>query len=164
MNQTFRGNWHGHRCHGSELFQCQPDHRAQFWNFCTQIKNRFTGRCITPTQSPPLQLTSYWPTISNPTFVSPPKSLTQFKSVHHHKNVVKSAQQHRLAPGDLPHDVLDKILNHTLSVARKRNMLWEVEIFHAKCKYHLDEHLINHPITYNLQPINYNLKPITYNL
>jgi len=28
-----------------------------------------------------------------------------------------------LAPGALPHDVLDKILNHTLSVARKRNMV-----------------------------------------
>jgi hypothetical protein len=48
----------------------------------------------------------------------------KFQSVvHHHKNVVKSAQHHQLAPGALPHDVLDKILNHTLSVARKRNMV-----------------------------------------
>jgi hypothetical protein len=43
--------------------------------------------------------------------------------VHHHENVVKSAQHHRLAPGALPHDVLDEILNHTLSVAKKRNMV-----------------------------------------
>jgi hypothetical protein len=32
----------------------------------------------------------------------------KFQSVvHHHKNVVKSAQHHCLAPGALPHDVLD---------------------------------------------------------
>jgi len=43
--------------------------------------------------------------------------------VHHHENVVKSDQHHRLAPGALPDDVLDEILNHTLSVARKRNMV-----------------------------------------
>jgi hypothetical protein len=44
----------------------------------------------------------------------------KFQSVvHHHENIVKSAQHHRLAPGALPHDVLDKILNNTLSVARK---------------------------------------------
>ncbi len=28
--------------------------------------------------------------------------------VHHHENVVKLAQHHRLAPGALPHDVLDE--------------------------------------------------------
>jgi hypothetical protein len=59
--------------------------------------------------------------------------------VHHHKNVIKSAQHHRLAQGDLPHNVLDEILNHTLSVARKRNMvsfvyyasdLFQVEVSH----------------------------------
>jgi hypothetical protein len=64
----------------------------------------------------------------------------KFQSVvHHHENVVKSAQHHRLAPGDLPHDVLDKILNHTLSVAKRRNMvsfvncasdLFQVEVSH----------------------------------
>jgi hypothetical protein len=43
--------------------------------------------------------------------------------VHHHENMVKSAQHHRLAPGALPHDVLDEILKHTLSVARKQNMV-----------------------------------------
>jgi uncharacterized protein YyaL (SSP411 family) len=43
--------------------------------------------------------------------------------VHHHENVVKSAQHHRLAPGALPHDVLDKILNNNISVAKKRNMV-----------------------------------------
>jgi len=59
--------------------------------------------------------------------------------VHHHENVVKSAQHHQLAPGALPHDVLDEILNHTLSVAKKRNMvsfvnyasdLFQVEVSH----------------------------------
>ncbi len=59
--------------------------------------------------------------------------------VHHHKNVVKSAQHHRLAPGALPHDVLDEILNQTLAVVRKRNMvafvnytsdLFQVEVSH----------------------------------
>jgi hypothetical protein len=59
--------------------------------------------------------------------------------VHHHENIVKSAQHHRLAPGALPHDVLDEILNHTLSVAKKRNMvsfvnyasdLFQVEVSH----------------------------------
>jgi hypothetical protein len=39
----------------------------------------------------------------------------KFQSVvHHHENVVKSAQHHRLAPGALPHDVLDE-QPHTLS-------------------------------------------------
>jgi hypothetical protein len=42
------------------------------------------------------------------------------------ENMVKSAQHHRLAPGALPHDVLDEILNHTLSVARKMNMVYFV--------------------------------------
>jgi hypothetical protein len=64
----------------------------------------------------------------------------KFQSVvHHHENVVKSAQHHRLAPGALPHDVLDEILNHTLAVAKKRNMvsfvnyasdLFQVEVSH----------------------------------
>jgi hypothetical protein len=59
--------------------------------------------------------------------------------VNHHINLVKSAQHHRLAPGTLPRNVLDEILNHTLSVARKRNMvsfvnytsdLFQVEVSH----------------------------------
>jgi hypothetical protein len=64
----------------------------------------------------------------------------KFQSVvHHHKNMVKSSQQHRLAPGALPHNVLDEILNHTLSVTKKRNMvslvnyasdLFQVEVSH----------------------------------
>ncbi len=64
----------------------------------------------------------------------------KFQSVvHHHENVIKSAQHHRLAPGALPHDVLDEILNHTLSVAKKRSMvsfvnyasdLFQVEVSH----------------------------------
>ncbi len=59
--------------------------------------------------------------------------------MHHHENIVKSAQHHRLVQGALPHDVLDEILNHTLSVAKKRNMvsfvnyasdLFQVEVSH----------------------------------
>ncbi len=64
----------------------------------------------------------------------------KFQSVvHHHENIVKSAQHHRLAPGALPHDFLDEILNQTLSVAKKRNQcivnyasdLFQVEISHV---------------------------------
>ncbi len=64
----------------------------------------------------------------------------KFQSVvHHDENIVKSAQHHGLAAGALPHDVLDEILNRTLSVARKRNMvsfvnfasdLFQVEVSH----------------------------------
>jgi hypothetical protein len=64
----------------------------------------------------------------------------KFQSViHHHVNVVKSAQHHRLAPGALPHNVLDEILNHTLAIAKKQNMvsfvnyasdLFQVEVSH----------------------------------
>ncbi len=59
--------------------------------------------------------------------------------VHHHENVVKSAQHHQLAPGAIPHDVMDEILNHNLAVAKKRNMvsfvnyasdLFQVEVSH----------------------------------
>ncbi len=43
----------------------------------------------------------------------------KFQSVvHHHENVMKSAQHHRLALGALAHNVLDEILNHTLAVAK----------------------------------------------
>jgi hypothetical protein len=39
----------------------------------------------------------------------------KFQSVvHHHENIIKSAQRHWMAPGALCHDVLDEILNHTL--------------------------------------------------
>jgi hypothetical protein len=64
----------------------------------------------------------------------------KFESVvHHDENIVKSAQHHRLAPGTLPHDVLDEILNHTLAVGKKRNIvsfvnytsdLFQVEVSH----------------------------------
>jgi hypothetical protein len=37
--------------------------------------------------------------------------------VWHHENVVKSAQHHRLAPGALPHDVFDGIIDHITAVA-----------------------------------------------
>jgi len=34
-----------------------------------------------------------------------------------------SAQHHCLAPGALPHDVLDEILNHTQTMANKHNLV-----------------------------------------
>jgi hypothetical protein len=64
----------------------------------------------------------------------------KFQSVvHHHKNVVKSAQHNRLAPGALPHDVLDGIINHIVQVAKKKNLvpfvrfasdLFQIEVSH----------------------------------
>jgi len=64
----------------------------------------------------------------------------KFQSViHHHENVVKSAIHHCLVPGALPHDVLDEILNHTLTVTNKQNLvslinytsdLFQVEVSH----------------------------------
>jgi hypothetical protein len=48
----------------------------------------------------------------------------KFKSVvYHHENVVKSAQHHRLAPGALPHGVLDGIIDHVVHVAKKKNLV-----------------------------------------
>ena len=43
--------------------------------------------------------------------------------IHHHENVVKSSQHHRLVPGALPHDVLHEILNRTLTLTNKRNLV-----------------------------------------
>jgi len=37
--------------------------------------------------------------------------------------VIKSTQNHRLAPGDLPHDILDGILIHTLDIAEKKKLV-----------------------------------------
>jgi hypothetical protein len=64
----------------------------------------------------------------------------KFQSVvHHHENVVKLAQHDRLAPGALPHDVLDGIINHVVQVAKKKNMvpfvrfasdLFQIEVSH----------------------------------
>jgi len=64
----------------------------------------------------------------------------KFQSVvHHHENVVKSAQHCRLAPGALPHDVLDGILTHIIQVAKKKNLvpfvtfasdLFKIEVSH----------------------------------
>jgi len=45
----------------------------------------------------------------------------KFESViWHHENIVKSAQHHRLAPGALPHDVLDRSSHMLLLSPRKR--------------------------------------------
>ncbi len=43
--------------------------------------------------------------------------------IHHHENVVKSAQHHRLAPRVLHLDISDNIFNHTLKVAQKKNLV-----------------------------------------
>jgi hypothetical protein len=46
--------------------------------------------------------------------------------VHHHENIVKSAQHHQLAPGALPQEVLDGIINHIVhivQVAKKKNLV-----------------------------------------
>jgi hypothetical protein len=59
--------------------------------------------------------------------------------VCHHENVVKSTQHHRLAPGALPHDVLDGIIAHVTEVAQKKNLvpfvtfaldLFQIEVSH----------------------------------
>jgi hypothetical protein len=59
--------------------------------------------------------------------------------IWHHENVVKSAQHHRLAPGALPHDVLDGIIEHVTAVAKKKNLvlfvtfasdLFQIEVSH----------------------------------
>ncbi len=61
------------------------------------------------------------------------------RNFSHHENIVKLAQHHCLAPGDLPHDVLNEILNLTLMVANKHNLvsfvnyasdLFQVEVSH----------------------------------
>jgi hypothetical protein len=96
--------------------------------------------------------------------------------VHHHENVVKSAQHHCLALGALPHNVLDKILNHTLSVARKTNMvcfvnyasdLFQVEVSHLYDPKTLQFTLIVHiPLVSNvnlLELYEFLLLPIHFN-
>jgi hypothetical protein len=67
----------------------------------------------------------------------------KFQSVvQHHENVIKSAQHHRLAPGSLPHDVLDEILKYTLSLARKRNIIsfinYTSDLFQAEVSHLYD--------------------------
>jgi hypothetical protein len=64
----------------------------------------------------------------------------KFQSViHHHKNMVKSAQHHGLAPGALPHDILDRIISPVTEVAKKKNLvpfrcfaldLFQIEVSH----------------------------------
>jgi hypothetical protein len=59
--------------------------------------------------------------------------------IHHHENLVKSAQHHRLAPRALPHDILDGIIEHVVHVAKKKNLvpfvkfasdLFQIEVSH----------------------------------
>jgi hypothetical protein len=58
---------------------------------------------------------------------------------HHHVNIVKLAQHHRLAPGALLHDVLDGIITHVVQVSAKKNLvpfikfasdLFQIEVSH----------------------------------
>jgi hypothetical protein len=59
--------------------------------------------------------------------------------VHHHKHVVKSVKHHLLAPGALPHDVLDGIISHVVQVAAKKYLvpfvkfasdLFQIDVLH----------------------------------
>ncbi len=64
----------------------------------------------------------------------------KFQSVvWHHENVIKLAQHHRLAPGALPNDVLDGIIEDVTAVAKKKNLvpfvtfasdLFQIEVSH----------------------------------
>jgi hypothetical protein len=64
----------------------------------------------------------------------------KFQSVvRHHKNVIKSAHLHRLAPGALRHHVLDGIIDHVVNVAKRKNLvrfvkfashLFQIEVSH----------------------------------
>jgi hypothetical protein len=70
--------------------------------------------------------TNYWLTSWNRTFGFLQKSQIKkkFQSVvHHHKNVVKLTQHHRLALGALPHDIFDSIISHVVQVADKKNLV-----------------------------------------
>ncbi len=74
----------------------------------------------------------------------------KFESViWHHENVVKSAQHHRLAPGALPHDVLDGIIEHVTAVAKKKNLvpfvtfasdLFQIEVSHSITRPRMSSH------------------------
>jgi hypothetical protein len=89
----------------------------------------------------------------------------KFESViWHHENVVKSAQHHWLAPGALPHDVLDGIIEHVTAVAKKKNLvpfvtftsdLFQIEVSHlynpAKNEFTLILHV---PMVANSNQLN----------
>jgi hypothetical protein len=87
----------------------------------------------------------------------------KFQSVvHHHENFVKFAQHHCLALGALPQNVSDEILNHTITVGKKINLvsfvnytsdLFQVEVSHLFNPVTLEFTLILH----NLLVSNYNV-------
>ncbi len=67
----------------------------------------------------------------------------KFQSVvHQHENIGKLAQHHHLAPGALPHDILYEILNHTLTVAKKCNLVsfinYALDIFQVEVSHLYD--------------------------
>jgi hypothetical protein len=64
-----------------------------------------------------------------------------------------SAQHHCLAPRALPHEILDKILNHTLAITKRQNLvpfvnyasyLFQVEVSHLFNPVTLEFTLILH--------------------
>ncbi len=108
--------------HGLELFQCLLNHRAHSEISAlksktdllvdvshlhkAQIHHLEEKTDATNKLLPDLLESNVWFTTKIIDAVE-----KKFQSVvHHHKNVVKSAQHHRLAPGTLPHNVLDEIL------------------------------------------------------
>jgi hypothetical protein len=85
--------------------------------------------------------TSSWPISWRPMSGSLPRSqtLSRRSSTKHHENVIKSAQQHQLAPGALRHNVLNGIIEHITTVAKKTNLvpfvtfasdLFQIEVSH----------------------------------
>jgi hypothetical protein len=56
--------------------------------------------------------------------------------IHHHENIIKSAQHHWLAPRALPHNILDSIIFHVVQFAAKKNLvpfapdLFQIEVSH----------------------------------
>ncbi len=84
--------------------------------------------------------------------------------VWHHENVVKSAQHHRLAPGALPHDFLDGIIEHVTAVTKKKNLvpfvtfasdLFQIEVSHLYSPATNDFTLILHvPMVANSNLLN----------
>ncbi len=84
--------------------------------------------------------------------------------VWHHENVIKSAQHHRLAPGALPHDVLDGIIEHVMAVAKEKNLvpfvtfasdLFQIEVSHLYSSATNEVTLILHvPMVANFNLLN----------
>ncbi len=82
----------------------------------TQL-NYYTKDICTTWKKNLTEQTNSWRICWNQTYGSLKKVMDPIEKkiqsvVHDHENVVKLAQHHRLAPGTLPHDVLDGIISH----------------------------------------------------